>query len=109
MDLRGCSVEWASKKSSKKHVIEVPQLNLSPFGNYRNVNVSLCSSAEDSSRDRAADPVRNRQCNQRLVPSPHRNHQLTRKNILKKRFVQRTKEKKDRFSLFTTDYIQEIV
>ncbi len=92
VDLRGGSVDWASKdKSSKKHVIEVQDtVDMSP---YFIVVKPLCSvvlmwlfwqnvtfppSAEDSSGYGAADPVRDRQCHQRLVPRPHRDHQHSR-------------------------------
>lgn len=57
------------------------RLNLSCLNVWSMVNVSLLSSGEDSSRDWAADPVWDWQCDQWLVPSPHRNHQLTCENI----------------------------
>lgn len=93
VDLRGGSVEWASKeKSSKKHVIEVLQSHRgstytrqSPLISecFGNVKVPNCpTAAEDSTRDGAADPVRDRQRHQRLVPSPHWDHQHTCKNLI---------------------------
>lgn len=48
-----------------------------------NLEVPHCpTAAEDSTRDGAADPVGDRQRRQRLVPSPHRDHQ----HSCKKRF-----------------------
>ena len=42
--------------------------------------------AEDPSGDRAADPVRDRQRDQRLVPGPHGDHQHTCEGTLKINF-----------------------
>lgn len=82
VDLRGASVEWASKeKSSKKHVIEVSVAGPARFHFLVCVwNPALtCDgfplSAEDPSGHGAADPVRDRQRHQRLVPGPHRDRQ----------------------------------
>lgn len=95
VDLRGGTVEWASKdKSSKKHVIEVlDPLDLLPTLSscfFQSFSVQTCQNklscfgflsfpplAEDPSGNRAPDTVWDRQCHQWLVPRPYRDHQHT--------------------------------
>lgn len=89
VDLRGGSVDWASKdKSSKKHVIEVSlkihhevSLSVNLWFIHSLVMFFYFSSAENASGHRAADPVWDRQRHQRLVSGAHRDHQHTCKEM----------------------------